>query len=77
MGTTPTPSPMNMGATVTITLSTRGERSALRGACRNDERILEPPSIMTLRNPSILRMSGRSFGGIRPAAVSLLESLKH
>lgn len=65
-GTTPTPSPMNVGATVTTTESTSGVPSVLGGACKNDERIIDPPSIMTDLSPRRVRMLGKSFALILP-----------
>jgi hypothetical protein len=74
-GTTLTPSPMNIGATVTMTLSTRGVPSPLAGLRRKDDNTLDPPSTMTDFRPRTFKISGIEFGAIRPVhLMSFLSS---
>lgn len=67
-GTTPTPSPMNIGATVTTTLSTTGLPLGRGGLLRNEDKTLEPPSIMTDLSPRVFKIAGSADGAMRPVS---------
>ncbi len=66
-GTNPIPSPMNSGATVITTLSTKAPPSSRGGARKNDDSTRDPPSIITLFDPRLIKIAGSELGGMRPA----------